>query len=380
MSVGRSYVFSMTLARSAAGWSFGTYVLFLVSQGLSLFEANLVNTVFMLANVLFESPTGYLADRYGQKKSHLAGVVCWGAAFGIYGASYNFVGFALAEIMAALGHSFMSGALDSWLRNLTNKEEAHRAKAISGTMGPIISIPSAVLGSFIGATFGFRWVWAIAAANCLVAAILTWIALSKHPESKTFHEGEAIGFRQAYEIVLGHKELRFLCAASLLLFVALQPFNMFWSVIFAQKSGGAWWLGTLWIGVALATAFGSRVAYLRGFPVNGAGVAFVIASIGLPMFVAPFVPGVFLLVSVFLVHEIGRGAYEPVVFTYSNDHIQPSIRATSNSIRAQAQAAGAVIGLLLSGFLTLWFAPVVVWGMAGALILALAFCAFLRKE
>src|SRR5687767_14434482 len=53
----------------AAGLTFATYVLFLLSRDLDLFQVMLINVTYMLGNFIFEIPTGAYADHFGRKKS-----------------------------------------------------------------------------------------------------------------------------------------------------------------------------------------------------------------------------------------------------------------------------------------------------------------------
>lgn len=62
------YVLSTSLQQFSVGWFFSTYVLFLLGNGLTLFHVNLLNVGFMTANFFLDPPTGFLADRIGQKR------------------------------------------------------------------------------------------------------------------------------------------------------------------------------------------------------------------------------------------------------------------------------------------------------------------------
>ena len=89
------------------------YVLYFRHYHVTLFEVATLAAVFEASIIIFELPTGIMADRIGRKLSILAGF----AAYVLSGAAFiflqNFEGFLLAEILFGLGESLISGALDA---------------------------------------------------------------------------------------------------------------------------------------------------------------------------------------------------------------------------------------------------------------------------
>ena len=65
------YYLVVALRDLALGFVSATYALFLLSNGLTVLQMNLVNTAFMIGNFIFEIPTGVYADFFGRKKSYL---------------------------------------------------------------------------------------------------------------------------------------------------------------------------------------------------------------------------------------------------------------------------------------------------------------------
>src|SRR5262245_2846993 len=77
---------------------------------MSLADIMLLQAVFGLAVVVFEFPSGYVADRVGYRRSLLIGALCWAAGWVIYSFASSFAGVALAEIVLGAGSAFFSGA------------------------------------------------------------------------------------------------------------------------------------------------------------------------------------------------------------------------------------------------------------------------------
>ncbi|HET6760021.1 MAG TPA: hypothetical protein VFH20_12160, partial [Propionibacteriaceae bacterium] len=68
----------------AASLIWGINTIFLLDAGLSNFEAFAANACFTAGMVLFEIPTGVVADRWGRRASFLCGTLTLAATTGLY--------------------------------------------------------------------------------------------------------------------------------------------------------------------------------------------------------------------------------------------------------------------------------------------------------
>src|ERR687886_615261 len=103
----------------AASFIWGINTLFLLDAGLSNFEAFAANAAFTLGMVLFEIPTGVVADTVGRKASYLLGTVTLAVTTALYWLLWvghaPFVWWAVVSVLLGLGFTFFSGAVDAWL-------------------------------------------------------------------------------------------------------------------------------------------------------------------------------------------------------------------------------------------------------------------------
>ncbi|HBL52205.1 MAG: hypothetical protein A3D24_02210 [Candidatus Blackburnbacteria bacterium RIFCSPHIGHO2_02_FULL_39_13] len=377
--VKRAYILATSLQKFGVGWSFSTYVLFLLGQGMTLFEANLLNTGFMVASFLLDPPTGYLGDRIGQRRIYLVGQLFWAISMLVYGTSTTFAQFLAAELAAAIGSALISGALDSWMRNQVGEAETHKALSQGGSISQLVSIPAAVGGGFIGALYGLDKPWLIGSACSFAALVIAYLALRGFASHEK-KEDVKFAIRGIARHSMSNPALRFTIIIAFFQTLLLQPFNMFWAPIFKELSGETWWLGSFWVGITLAIATGSHLAQGKLQQLNGKGIALALFAIGLPMLFTPFGRSTYIVAGLFLIHEGGRGAVVPLIFTYANRHIPDEVRSTSNSIRSSASTLGAGIGLVTSGYLTFFLSPIQIWGIASAGIILLSLYAIARKE
>jgi MFS family permease len=118
-SVQRTYLLLTLLTTLAASFIWGINTLFLLDAGLSNTEAFSANAFFALGQVVFEVPTGVVADTRGRRFSFLLGAATLLVSTLLYLVMWQvhapFLGWAIASILLGLGFTFFSGATEAWL-------------------------------------------------------------------------------------------------------------------------------------------------------------------------------------------------------------------------------------------------------------------------
>lgn len=103
----------------SASLIWGINTIFLLDAGLTNLEAFGANAFFTLGMVLFEVPTGVVADTIGRRASYLLGTLTLSASTLLYVALWwanaPFWTWAVASILLGLGFTFFSGATEAWL-------------------------------------------------------------------------------------------------------------------------------------------------------------------------------------------------------------------------------------------------------------------------
>jgi len=111
---------TLTLGNTvAASFIWGINTLFLLDAGLSNFEAFAANAFFTAGMVVFEVPTGVVADGWGRRVSFLLGTLTLAVStylyFLLWQLSAPFLWWAVVSVMLGLGFTFFSGAVEAWL-------------------------------------------------------------------------------------------------------------------------------------------------------------------------------------------------------------------------------------------------------------------------
>jgi predicted MFS family arabinose efflux permease len=195
----------------------------------------------------------------------------------------------------------------------------------------------------------------------------------------TQHASNLDRFRQTVQLTLNlsrnHQTIKLVLGLTFCLAVATMGPNMQWQPWYQQYSffadtrrlgliavlvGISLGLGAI-LGYQVVNRFGARQALLICQMLVGTGLLLAIWNKGL----AFGLPG-------FLLHELARGAFDPIQKTYLSSHAKESERATLLSLGSVPAHLGGVIGLLLSGILALKGSIALSWVGSGILLLAAA--------
>jgi MFS family permease len=113
------YLLLLLLHTLAASFIWGINTLFLLDAGLSNTEAFAANAFFTAGMVIFEVPTGVVADTRGRRTSYLLGTLTLSLSTLLYllmwRLSAPFWAWALTSAFLGLGFTFFSGAVEAWL-------------------------------------------------------------------------------------------------------------------------------------------------------------------------------------------------------------------------------------------------------------------------
>ena len=115
----KTYLLLLLLHTLAASLIWGINTLFLLDAGLSNTEAFAANAFFTAGLMLFEVPTGVVADTRGRRTSYLLGTLTLAVSTVLYLFMWRwsapFWAWAIASMLLGLGFTFFSGAVEAWL-------------------------------------------------------------------------------------------------------------------------------------------------------------------------------------------------------------------------------------------------------------------------
>jgi MFS family permease len=227
----------------AASFIWGINTLFLLDAGLSNLEAFAANAFFTAGMVIFEVPTGVVADTVGRRASYLLGTLTLAASTLLYWLmwlwSAPFWAWAVVSVLLGLGFTFFSGAVEAWL------VDALRSSGYEGELEPVfargvvVSGVAMLLGSVAGgivAQVTDLGVPFLLRAAVLLAMFAVAFALMRDvgfTPDRSQGPGQAVRtlFRSSLKYGLGSPPVRYMMLAApftagvgIYVFYALQPY------------------------------------------------------------------------------------------------------------------------------------------------------------
>jgi MFS family permease len=153
-SIQRIYLTLLLGNTLAASFIWGINTIFLLDAGLSNLEAFAANAFFTVGMVVFEVPTGIVADTVGRRASYLLGTVTLTVTTLLYVLLWEleapFWEWAVVSMLLGLGFTFFSGAVEAWL------VDALQATGFTGSLdsvfakGQVVTGVAMLTGSVIG--------------------------------------------------------------------------------------------------------------------------------------------------------------------------------------------------------------------------------------
>ncbi|MBB5868679.1 MFS family permease [Allocatelliglobosispora scoriae] len=184
-SIKRTY-FTLALGNTLAmSLIWGINTIFLLDAGLSNLEAFTANAFFTAGMVLFEVPTGIVADMWGRRVSFLLGTVTLAASTGLYVLLWrveaSFLAWAAVSVLLGLGFTFFSGATEAWLVDaLTATGYTGSLEAVFGraqVIGGVGMLTGSIAGGYLAQVTNLGVPFVLRAVVLLVMFIVAFVTM-----------------------------------------------------------------------------------------------------------------------------------------------------------------------------------------------------------
>jgi len=394
-----AYVSMSALFTLAASLIWAINTIFLIRLGgLSLFQVMLVNAIFTVGSMVFEVPTGVIADTIGRRASILLSMVTLVISTLLYvitpAMGWGFTGFAVSSVILGLGYTFQTGAVDAWLVDALDavgydkpKERVFARGQLAGSAGMLIgSLLGGVLGQF-GLTIPYV-VRAALIAACFFVVLFTVKDAGFEPRPlrvssfamesrKIFDAGVHYGWRS--RVV---RPLFFISALNGVFFIygfyAWQPYML----ELLGNPNAVWLLGVVQAGFSAVGMIGNSVVgrfmgegearrdpsvVLTWATACSSLAIFGIAGVGLLSMSPGWIPAAMAIV-LWLGFGAIFGIATPVRMAYINEHIPSSQRATVLSLDAFFGDAGGAVGQPALGYVSDAISIPAAWLIGGVFV------------
>jgi MFS family permease len=359
-------------------------VLFYQENGLSMSQIFILKSIYSVAMVATELPSGYLADVWGCRKTILFGAILGTLGILIYSFSSDFYSFVFAEIVLGIGFSFISGADSAMLydslkaENRENEYIKYEGRITSG--GNFAEALAGVAGGLL-ASISLRTPYYF---QIVVAAIAIPAAYFLKEPQHTLERTHLKMIEIISIVKLTYRQPEMRSAILISSFTGAATLTYAWFVQpYFQKAGvPVSVFGILWTLLNLSAGVFSMFSYrIERFLGKRNSLLFIVIFISLGFILTSLeisLVGIAILFGFYMV----RGLATPVLKDYINQYTDSKVRATILSVRnLEIRIIFAAVGPVL-GYLTDTFSlqtALMVTGITYFVAAMLSILPFLKK-
>jgi DHA3 family tetracycline resistance protein-like MFS transporter len=202
--------------------------------GLSSLQLVLVGTTLEAVIVLFEIPTGVVADLVSRRRSVLIGYALIGIGFIVEGSIPAFPSILAAQVLWGIGYTFTSGATEAWITDEIGEDTVGQVLL----RGNQASMAGSIVGIVLGTGLGLVAIQLPIVLGGVGYLALTLVLLVMMPETNfhptpredrsTWHHMVQIG-REGLAIARGRPVVRVMMVTFVLLGLSSEAFDRLWT-------------------------------------------------------------------------------------------------------------------------------------------------------
>ena len=382
-----SYYLAQGLYGLALGAILPAYVLFFWSRGLNLFEVAVLASVFEGSILLFEIPTGALADIFGRRKSVISSHLFQSLAGLIFILSPGFWLFAIAEATQGFGETLKTGALEAWMVDNLQAIGGGERQGRTFAAGEKFNRLGFLLGILFGGFWGHHFLSLVFLPFTVFHLACGLYLLRYMPEyDRQSTEGSGRCSSKLKETLTGG--LKSIAATKIVLLLVI--FSLF--VAFAGETVDQYYQIYLfdlfsldpryfsWMLISASLVVILSVGKVMSRSLSLKGVTYLLGTIEaikvVTILVFALSGEVVIAVLAFIFLEVFKGWERPLLLDTINRYIPSAQRATAISFFSLVNSGGEVLAGPIIGAIALAFGLKATF-MAGAAVLALGLTLFI---
>lgn len=331
--------------------------------GLSPLQLVLVGTTLETVIVLFEIPTGVVADLVSRRRSILIGNALVGIGFIVEGSFPTFLAILVAQVLWGIGYTFTSGATEAWITDEVGADHVGPVLLRGNQMHLLGSIAGIVTGTGLGmAAIQLPIILGGVGYIALAALLLRVMPETNfHPtpreDRSTWHHMAEIA-RDGFTIARSRPVVRVLLVTGFLVGASSEAFDRLWtkhlidSFEFPALPGNndlVLWFGLIaLIGTALSLIAAEALKRFHPESLEPGTPTRMLATLAAGRVLATIVfvlaGSLWLALGALWVRGLVGNAARPIGQAWMNRNIEPRTRATVISFHEQVASIGEIGG------------------------------------
>lgn len=329
----------------------------------------MVGVVLESMTVLFEIPTGLVADRYSRRLSILIGIALLGFGFLVEGIIPTLAAVLLTQLLWGLGFTFYSGAADAWIADEVEEELANQAYLRGAQISQIMRLCGVAAGAFL-VTFGLKWPIIIGALIEIILALFLTLKMTEMgfqpltEESQQSLWGKMIlPFKEAFlqlrirPVLLIILSVGFVIGLSIGGFDRLNVAHIFENFQLPELGSlnPVAWFSIISGIVGILSIGGTEIVRRKLMTEDKNQISTILLSLysGMTVFTLIFALSgrFYLAIAGFCISQALRNTGRPLLIIWINQNTTSAIRATTISLYWQSNAMGQIIGSPIIGWI-----------------------------
>ncbi|MBT4191758.1 MAG: MFS transporter [Candidatus Diapherotrites archaeon] len=362
-------------------------IIYFLNLGFSFTQLGLLLAIIPITALIFEIPTGAIADLYGRKFSVLLGYLFEGIGFLILFFVTDFTAIVVAYVVIGIASTLSSGAKEAWVIELLKNKPAeltHNFFSHTQVLESLALIISGILGAIIVSIFNLQIIWLFAFLSFIISIIVLLFSKEhfvKHKKQIKYsirHQS-----KKTFNYCCNNHRLRFYLAASFLVALAgAFSSTLTWTPLMKSFNFPDFAFGYLWSALSfvlmIAPLFSKKFLKQnneRKFMIFGLALSALSACIIIFAWTWQIALGLILLLEMFLMMRT------PASRMYFHRYLPNNLRATAGSIKAILVAIASAISLVLAGLIIDIVGPTYsLFLFAPIMILAIWFLTRIKKD
>ncbi|OEF99199.1 hypothetical protein BHF71_09630 [Vulcanibacillus modesticaldus] len=328
-------------------------VLYFIAKGLSFTEIMVLQSIAAISVVIFEVPTGAVADRIGRKLSIIVGSFFWALSLLVYILGNNFVLFAVAEITFSLGATFKSGANTAIIYDsLKFINRVREFQNIEGNAKSLFLVAQAIGSVIAGFVYEINiYLPLIISIGLMLINIFISLNFKEPPireKSSIYSTKYFDQIKESGKYILRNDKIKALILYSMIFFIFFRTGFWYFQPYMESVDIPVRYFGILFFIFNMTAAATSRYVFLIMKVTKPKTLTFLSTLLILSFILMGMIRtwvGVFAI----LLQQIARGLYGPAMNKYLNKHIPSDKRATILSFESLAKNITVAITLPFMG-------------------------------
>lgn len=370
------------------------YVLYFLHIGLNFWQIALIGSARSIASLLFEIPTGAVADTYGRKFSVILGHILSGVTLLFVPFVKNFYFIIFLFVIDALFETLISGADRAWAVDLLKEKKKDnlidsyflKTRAFRN-IGLVIS---PIIAAFILSRFNMSLLWTVFGVGTILSSAILFFGkesknifyqeLDKETQQIVGIKNFKSHIKESLKIILSSKIILLLFLGVFIFYFVDEITSLAWTPFLEKNNIPLPAIGYLFsviaaIGIVLPFAI-EKILYKKK---KTDILIFTMSLYAVLLLSLGFLNKSFFIVIIFILFNLSEEIYTPIEEALTNSYINTKNRATILSTKSIIESFSSIAGGPVAGIVIAVFSLKNSIIFSGFLLLFLPFIYFLIK-